>query len=145
MWAAGISIAAGGVHAGAAPSHFAEWWGYGLFFLFATAFQVVFGLALLTNAVNEEHWGPDWRRARHRLYGLGILLNAGIIVLWTVTRTVGIPLLGPEAGEVEAVGVADSVSKILEVVLIGLLVMLRRSPVREESAVGKGETPAKPA
>lgn len=121
-----MSIAAGGVHAGAAPSHFAEWWGYGLFFLFATAFQVVFGLALLTNAIDEEHWGSDWRLARHRLYGIGILLNAAIILLWTVTRTVGIPLLGPEAGEVEPVGTADSVSKILELILITLLVLLRR-------------------
>lgn len=128
LWVAGLSIAAGGIHAGAAPSHFAEWWGYGLFFVFATAFQVIFGLALLTNAVNEQHWGTGWQTARRRLYALGILLNAGIIILWAITRTIGIPLLGPEAGVVESVGVADTASKVFELALITLLVLLLRRP-----------------
>jgi hypothetical protein len=37
----------------------------------------------------------------------GIAGNLAIVVLYLLTRTVGIPLLGPEAGKVEGVGLAD--------------------------------------
>lgn len=122
--AAVLSIVAGAIHGGVTPSHFEEWWGYGLFFVFAAAAQVLFGLALLTDAINPKDTGPNWRKWRQGLYWLGIVGNVSIIALYTVTRTVGIPLFGPEAGEVEEVAAIDVASKVAEVAVIVTLAML---------------------
>ena len=54
-------------------------------------------------------------------------INGLIIALWLMTRTVGIPYFGPEAGVVEAVGVIDTVSKLVEGALIVCLVVLWRT------------------
>ena len=55
----------------------------------------------------------------------GILGNAAIVVLWVITRTIGIPL-GPMAGEIESIGVLDTTSKIAELATIICLVVLLR-------------------
>ncbi len=123
--AAGVlSLVAGGIHGGVTPEHFSEWWGYGLFFIFAGAAQILFGLAILTDAFNPKDTGPDWRRWMWWAYVAGIVGNVLIIALYVVTRTVGIPLLGPEAGEVEPVAPIDIVSKATEVALIVTLLVL---------------------
>lgn len=44
-----------------------------------------------------------------RLYLAGAAGNAVVAATWLVTRTTGLPL-GPEAGEPEAVGIADTVA-----------------------------------
>ena len=59
---------------------------------------------------------------------LGIVVNLGIIVLWAWTRTIGIPLFGPHAGEVEPVGTIDIVSKLAEAGVVALLVLTLRQP-----------------
>lgn len=136
--AAGVlSLVAGAIHGGVTPDHFAEWWGYGLFFIFAGTAQVLFGLALLTDAINPKDTGPDWRRWMRWAYWAGIVGNVLIIALYVVTRTVGIPLLGPEAGEVEPVAPIDIVSKATEVALIVTLVVLLW---RERGTVAAGST-----
>ena len=38
---------------------------------------------------------------------LGVADNSAIVLLYLFTRVVGIPLFGPEAGEVEGVGIID--------------------------------------
>ena len=67
----------------AAPEHFALWWGYGLFFLMAAAAQIASGVML---ALDEPSIG--------RLKA-GLLGNSLIIGLYLVSRTAGIPLVGP--------------------------------------------------
>ena len=57
----------------------------------------------------------------------GLLGNGAIVGLYLVTRTVGIPLLGPAAGVVEAVGWGDLVSKFAELGLIVCLLRLLRA------------------
>jgi hypothetical protein len=42
LYAAALSLVAGLVHLGVAPEHFEEWWGYGVFFLVASAAQVFY-------------------------------------------------------------------------------------------------------
>jgi hypothetical protein len=118
--AAGLSALAGFIHVLAAPEHFEEWIGYGMFFFAAAAAQILFALMLAAYADNP-----------HRdLLIAGIAGNAAIILLWLITRTLGIPFFGPEAGEVEPLGVLDSLSKITELALIACLaVLLRRRPV----------------
>jgi hypothetical protein len=119
-----LSIVAGAIHGGVTPTHFAEWWGYGLFFIFAAAAQVLFGLVLLTDAINPIDTGPSWRRWKRWAYWVGIVGNVLIIALYVVTRTVGVPLLGTEAGEVEEVAPIDVVSKVTELALVVVLVVM---------------------
>jgi hypothetical protein len=137
--AAWLSLVAGGVHAMAGPEHFAEWWGYGLFFIAAAAAQVAYGLLLLTQGI--EGWG-GWAAVRGRVYAVGIVGNLAIVALWIVTRTVGIPA-GPAAGEVEAVGVLDAASKVVEGALLIVLAVLwrRASPARGAAASGPSRPP----
>lgn len=101
--AALCSTGAAIVHFGVAPDHFAEWWLYGLFFLLAGAFQL--GWAFLV-----------WTRPGPGLLASGLGVNATVVMLWAVTRTVGLPF-GPEAWHPEAIGVADVVCTALEVLV----------------------------
>lgn len=123
--AAGILfLVAAGAHGFVAPEHFKEWWGYGLFFLFAGALQAVWGLALLTRAINPKDSGAHWHRMTTGFYVLGILGNLFTIVLYVVTRTYGIPFFGTEAGVVETVAPIDVATKTAEAVTVALLAIL---------------------
>ena len=123
VYAIGFSAGAGFIHLMAAPEHFALWWGYGLFFLVAAAAQIVYGVVL---ALDEPSLG--WLKA-------GLLGNSVIIGLYLVTRTVGIPLVGPARGGVEPVGLVDVISKAAELGLVVSLVMMyraRRPSIRDK-------------
>ena len=116
--AAGLSILAGLFHLFVMPEHFGEWLGYGLFFLVVALAQLVYAVLLLRRPSNRT------------VLVAGIVGNALVIGLWAVTRTVGIPL-GPAAGEIEAIGIVDTVSKLVELALIGCLILLLRNSVQE--------------
>lgn len=118
--AAVLAFAAGGLHLMAGPGHVAEWWVYGLFFFGAAAAQAAYGLVLFTQGI--EGWG-GWPAVRGRVYLVGVAMTAAIIVLWIVSRTVGVPV-GPEAFEPEGIGVLDATSKVVEVALIAVLLRL---------------------
>jgi hypothetical protein len=132
--ACGLSLAAGGVHAMAGPAHLAEWWAYGLFFFASAAIQVAYGLLLLTRGI--EGWG-GWMAVRTKVYAGGIVLTLGIIAVWVVSRTVGVPV-GPAAFEPEPIGVLDAVSKAIEgalvIVLATLWLLASRRPATAASA-----------
>ncbi|GAA5023533.1 hypothetical protein GCM10023258_14940 [Terrabacter aeriphilus] len=55
----------------------------------------------------------------HRLLIAAVLLGVGPLLVWLVSRTVGLPF-GPGAGEVEAVGQADLAAVALELVTVCL-------------------------
>ncbi len=118
------SILAGAVHGVVAPAHLEEWWGYGLFFLAAAAFQVLFGVALLTRAINPKDFGAGFERARNVLLIAGVVANVAILAMWVITRTTGIPWFGSQAGEVEAVGVLDTIAAVAEVGTVVVVAML---------------------
>lgn len=129
-WAAGLSIAAALVHGAVTPEHLSEWWGYGLFFFVAAIAQGLYGLALLLEPWRWDETGgirEDGDRYSRSVYLLGAAGNAVIIGLYVVTRTVGIPFFGPEAGEVEPVTPISLVSKMIELAVIGCLIALLRS------------------
>lgn len=120
--AGALSLLAAGLHGAVTERHFEEWWGYGLFFVLAAIAQAVLGLVLF--ALAHEHAAeaaPGFTRLTLRA---GVLGNVAIVTLYLVTRTVGIPFLGPEAGRVEGVGGIDLFSKAAEAVLVLLLVAL---------------------
>lgn len=109
--AAALSLVAAGIHLWVIPEHFDEWWGYGTFFLVVAVLQVLFALTLV-------------RWPRRGLLVAGIVGNLAIIVLWVWTRTVGIPVFGPGAGETEPVGDLDLASKVAEGGLVLLIAVV---------------------
>lgn len=120
---AALSLIAGLIHLWVTPEHFEEWWGYGAFFLVAAAAQVVYVPLLL--------WWPT-----RMVLLLGIVGNSAIVLLYLLTRVVGIPLFGPEAGKVEDVGLVDVCATASEAaILIALGALLLRRVLRERGAL----------
>jgi hypothetical protein len=112
---AALSLLAALIHLWVMPEHFEEWWGYGMFFLMAAVAQVVYVPLLL-------------RWPNRTVLLLGIAGNSAIVLLYLFTRVVGIPLFGPEAGEVEGVGIIDvcaTSSEAAIVVALGALLLWR--------------------
>ena len=110
-----LSLLAALIHLWVMPEHFQEWWGYGMFFLVAGVVQVVY-VPLLVRWPNQT------------VLLLGIAGNSAIVLLYLFTRVVGIPFFGPEAGEVEGVGIIDvcaTSSEAAIVVALGVLVLWR--------------------
>lgn len=102
---AALSLLAAMIHLWVMPEHFEEWWGYGTFFLISAIAQGLYapGLLLWPNRV---------------ILLAGVAGNLAIVILWLVTRTSGIPLFGPHAGEIEDVGTLDLVCTLAEVGII---------------------------
>ena len=72
-------------------------------------------------------------RPRAWLGWLAVAVNLGTVAIWGVSRTTGLPGW-LDGGEVEAVGLADSVSTLLELgLVVGLLVLLW-APMRDRLA-----------
>jgi hypothetical protein len=120
---ASLSLIAGLIHLWVMPEHFQEWWGYGTFFLVAALAQVAYVPLLL-------------RWPNRTVLVLGIVGNSAIVLLYLLTRGVGIPLFGPEAGEIEEVGIIDvcaTSSEAALVVALGALLLWRLA--RERTAL----------
>jgi hypothetical protein len=100
--AAASAAAAGFVHFAVAPEHFAEWWGFGTFFVLCGEVQL--GWALLVR-----------RRPGKAVLSTGLVGSLLLVALWAVSRTSGLPL-GPDPGVPEAVGTPDVVAIALELV-----------------------------
>jgi hypothetical protein len=116
-------LIAGLIHLWVMPEHFQEWWGYGTFFLVAAGAQVAYVPLLL-------------RWPSRSVLVLGIVGNSAIVLLYLLTRGVGIPLFGPEAGEIEEVGIIDvcaTSSEAAIVVALGALLLWRLA--RERTAL----------
>ncbi|MGD8624101.1 MAG: hypothetical protein PVF47_02215 [Anaerolineae bacterium] len=107
-----LSASLGLIHILATPLYFDQWLGYGVFFFGAAVLQVMHSMALGVNPPNRP------------LLWLGIAGNGLIVILWVITRTVGIPFFGPMAGMVLPVGLLDGLAQILEVTQILHLAVL---------------------
>ncbi len=144
LQAGALSVAAGVAHGLVAPEHLREWWGYGLFFALAALGQVFFGALLLAAPWRYDETGglvPERTGPERALCLLGIVGNAAVILLYVVTRTVGVPFLGPAAGEVEPLGAGGVVTTLFEAVLVCLLIGLWRAPAPLRSPVPRREAP----
>jgi hypothetical protein len=123
-------IASGSAHGLVTQQHFQEWWGYGVFFLATAICLIGFGLALITDAIDPRYMPGDVNRLRRLMYAAGALGNVGILGLYLLTRTAGIPF-GPGTGSVESVGAIDLVAKASELLAVaGLVVLLVKTRPR---------------
>ncbi|HYN98267.1 MAG TPA: hypothetical protein VEU28_01180 [Actinomycetota bacterium] len=131
-----LSIAAGLIHGLNVQEHLAEWWGYGFFFLFAAAAQFLYGLILIVQPWNYDETGGrrDGARYARHFYRAGIATNVFLIGLYLVTRTVGIPFLGPAAGETEPFTGLGVVTKLIEAGLVAVLLTLVRQEDRPSAS-----------
>ena len=117
--AAGLSLLAALIHVWVAPEHFEAWWGYGAFFVACAALQALYAPVLL-----RWHGRP--------VLLIGAAGNLAVVILWLVTRTTGIPLLGPHAGEVEEIGALDLTCTLAEVgIVAGLGILAMRGLATE--------------
>jgi hypothetical protein len=116
--AAVLSLLAALIHLWVTPEHFEEWWDYGAFFLVAALAQALYAPLVVV-----------WPTRIALLLGIGG--NLTIVVLYLLTRTVGIPLFGPGAGEVEGVSFIDLCATTSEV---GIAVALGGVLLRETTA-----------
>ena len=82
------------VHFAVAPEHFAEWWGFGLFFVLCAEVQL--GWALLLGRIRGN-----------RMLAVGLVGSLFLVAVWAVSRTTGLPF-GPEPGVPEEIGRARS-------------------------------------
>jgi hypothetical protein len=115
---AGLSIAAGLIHAIAMVYHVGHWWAYGAFFLALTYGQVLWGGLLLRRPVSD------------RALLIGAAANVAIVAVWLLSRTVGIPL-GPDGGRAEPVGVMDVGATLDQLVLVAYVATIVRSRLRD--------------
>jgi hypothetical protein len=116
---AALSFGAACLHGSVIVSHFREYVLFGLFFAIVAPLQIA--------------WAQLLRRAppQRRLLAAGAIANALVVVVWLVTRTVGLPF-GPERLEAEAAGLKDVLATGSELVIVALAAVLlartRRTP-----------------
>jgi hypothetical protein len=107
-WAGFASLGAGLVHLAVVREHFDESALFGVFFLVTGTLQIGWAMVALA-------------RDRMPLPRLVAVAEVGVILLWGVSRTVGLPV-GPEVWTPEAAGRADVLCVALELVTVGAIV-----------------------
>jgi len=112
--AAALTAAAGVVHLGQARGHFAEFPLFGALFLIAGLAQLLLATAILA-------------RPRGRLFVIAAAATPGLIGVWVMSRTVGLPI-GPTPWWPEIPGFLDMLTTLSEIVSVILFVLLIRAP-----------------
>jgi hypothetical protein len=92
------------IHVGAAVDHWREYHLYTLAFSCLAALQTTWAVMLV-------------RRRSGRVLLLGCVMQIGIVALWAMSRTVGVPL-APSAWTPESLGVADVTETIGEAITV---------------------------
>lgn len=120
-----LSIVLGALHAKAMADHASHYWLFGLFFGLLTCWQTA--------------WGVRAYRAQlsRRALVAGVWVNVAVVVIWLVSRTIGMPI-GPWAGEAEAIGVIDLMASLDEVAVAAFVTSLASAPERPRLAWLRG-------
>src|SRR3982074_3125162 len=125
---AALSVGAAFIHFAVSGGHYDVSWMHGTFFAVIAWLQIAFAVGVIL-------------RPTRRLLTAGVLLNAGIIGVWAVSRIWGVPV-GPDPWTPEAVTLADSLSSGFErgIVILSLAVLVRpalaQRSIRPSFAIG---------
>ncbi|MGH7911267.1 MAG: hypothetical protein ACREQM_12120 [Candidatus Dormibacteraceae bacterium] len=99
------------IHFAVAGEHFQEFWLFGVLMLVAAWLQLASAIGLVA-------------RPSRTVVALGAALNAGVLTVYVITRTVG-DVVGPTPHSVEPVGFGDLFCTVCEgLLVIGALVLL---------------------
>lgn len=128
--AAGTSFLAGLIHCAVIPEHLTHWWGYAAFFTLLGVFEIIWAALILTGH-------------ERKLLLLGVIVNVGVLALWAVTRSTGLPF-GPDPGNPEAVAMPDVLCCVAELatVLALLYALLRPNTTAHRGGDGESANPA---
>lgn len=111
------SIGAAALHLAAAGPHLGEWMPAGLFMAGVGSAQLVWAARVARGATDA-------------MLAAGVLMHAGVVGVWLVSRTTGLPF-GPAAGMAEHIHGPDALATALESVAIaagvGMLLGFRRA------------------
>jgi len=128
-----LSVLAAVIHFAVAGSHFQEYWLFGVFMLGVAWLQLGWAATALF-------------RPTRLLVSSGAVLNAAVIVVYILTRTVG-DIVGPDPGDVEPAGFGDLLCTVAEAAIVAgclwLLVtrvsrVVRRGQASLAAAAGAG-------
>ena len=110
---AALSVGAGVIHFSVSGEHYDMSWLHGSFFAAIAWLQLAWAVGVIL-------------RPSRRLLTAGIVLNAGIVGVWAVSRIWGVPI-EPQAWTPEPVALADALSSGFEagIVVISLAVLVR--------------------
>lgn len=125
--AAMLILGAAAIHLSAAPGHLQEYVPFGALFIAVGIAQAFLGLAA-------------WLRPSRRVFVAAVLIALACLVVWTVSRTAGLPI-GPTPGKPEPAGFPDLVTTLFEVTSVPLLLILivrgpRQAPDRRRGWLG---------
>ena len=119
------SVATAVIHFAVAGAHFQEYWLFGVFMLVTAWLQLLWAVGAVA-------------RPSRLLLGAGAVVNAGIVAVYIVTRTVG-DVIGPTPHEVEPFGFGDGLCTVLEAIVVAgclwLLAARTDHQVRRQSLV----------
>jgi hypothetical protein len=125
IWLALVSLAAAGIHFALIGDHVDEHVAFGLFFAVVAWGQALWAVAMLIAPVR-------W------LLVAGLAGNLAVIVVWALSRTIGLPL-GPDPWSPEAANSADLLATGLELaIVIGCALPLARGVVPAPRKAGRG-------
>ncbi len=99
-----ISVATAVIHFAVAGEHFQEYWLFGVFMLVVAWLQLLWAILAMTRPARLLLWG-------------GAVVNAGVIAVYIVTRTIG-DVVGPTPHEVEPFGFGDGLCTVLEAAIV---------------------------
>lgn len=97
-----------------AGAHYSEYWAFGVFMLGSAWLQLTWAVGLLV-------------RPSRLLLAAGVVLNAGIVAVYLVSRTVG-DVVGPTPHDVKPVGFGDAFGTVCETLLVVAAVLLLVRP-----------------
>ena len=114
-----LTLGAAAIHFGVAPEHFDEYLPYGLFFAVVGLAQLGLAAAILL-------------RPSRRLFVVAASGTAGVITMWLISRTVGMPI-APVPWTPEPVGFVDVQATLMEAVTVGLFLRRLRTPLKTKA------------
>jgi hypothetical protein len=125
---AALSVGAGFIHFAVSGGHFDVSWLHGTFFAVVAWLQIAWAVGVVL-------------RPTRRLLQAGVVLNAGIIGVWAISRIWGVPI-GPDAWTPEPVSLADALATGFQagIVVVSLAVLTRpalaQRSIRPSFAIG---------